>query len=1092
MDAALLNGYVELHLHTNFSLLDGASHPDEIIEQAVKQGHRALALTDHDNLFGALAFARQCKDAGIRPITGVELTLDDEGARHHLTLLAATRQGYGNLCRLVSLTNGLGLPEQEQRERRRLDPFLPLHQLAGHCEGLVCLTGCRQGEVPSLIAQGRPADAERALRRWIDWFGKDNVFVELQDNLVHGDRSRNRALSRLAAGLGVATVATGDVHYHVRERHRLQDALVAIKHRTTLDASHHLRRPNTEFFLRSPEQQAKRFREFPEAVAATLEVAERCRFDITEDLGYRLPSPEVPDGHTQDTWLEECCRQVLVERYSGDARFRAQDRLAEEMALIRKHQLAGFFLVYRDVLELARDVAAQVRSGAPRGRTNLPPGRGRGSSVSSLVCYLIGLSHIDPIANDLFLGRFLNEEMYSLPDIDLDFPREIREKLIERVHQRWGPENAALVATIPCYRIRSAIRDLGKALGLPEVELDRLAKLSDGYASSGTLGDEMRRIPQFQQLADAPGWKQLVELAAEIHDFPRHLSQHVGGMVISSDPLVECVPVQPAAWPNRYVCHWDKDSVDDARMVKIDFLGLAMLSLVEECLDLVADREGQAPDLSRIDYDDQQVFHRIQQGDTIGVFQIESRAQAQMLPRTQPRTLEDLTVQVAIVRPGPIVGGAVNPYVKAREAQREGKPLEPSPTALPMDKVPLCVKGVLKETLGVVLFQEQVVQVAVCMGMTNAEAEQFRRAMSRKDWDRTKRTFHERFMLMAEERGTHPDIAERLFENLAGFASFGFPKSHAAAFGLLAYQSTWLKEHHAACFYCALYNNWPMGFYPPHVFTNDARRHDVEVLGPDVNVSMAKCTVEGGAVRIGLGYVNGLGRAGAEAILAAREEAGDFASLPDFVYRTHLSGRPVENLVRVGAFKGPGLNRRELLWQLGLVGQVQPPRSRSRQMQLALTTGQDQVGLPDFSAFERVAADYEVLKLSPENHPMSFQRAWLAVSRVASSEELHTMTPPRRVRTAGLVVCRQRPATAKGIVFLLLEDEHGLVNVLVPRTLCERDRERMLVRGSPFLLVTGVLEGHAGAVPMLRAERIDPLHDPATAALQMPDGKSWG
>jgi error-prone DNA polymerase len=1098
---ALLDGlppgappYAELHLHTNFSLLDGASHPDELIELARRQGYRTLAVTDHDNLFGALAFARRCKDAGIQPIVGVELTLEDAGgARHHLTLLAATREGYGNLCRLVSIANGLGLPDQEQRERRRLDPFLPLDRLAEHARGLLCLTGCRDGEVPSLAARGRGAEAERALRRWIDWFGSESVFVELQENLVHGDRARNRALARLAAACGVATVATGDVHYHHRSRHRLQDALVAIRHRTTLDASHNLRRPNGEFHLRPPERQARRFREFPEAVRATLRIAERCRFDITEDLGYRLPSPDVPEGHTPDTWLEECCHRVLAERYHGDEVYDARTRLADEMRLIRKHDLAGFFLVYKEVLELARTVASEVREGAPRANANLPPGRGRGSSVSSLVCYLIGLSHIDPVRNDLFLGRFLNEEMHSLPDIDLDFPREIREKLIERVHQRWGADHAALVATIPCYRIRSAIRDLGKALGLPEVELDRLAKLCDGYGSSRALGDEMRRIPQFAPLVDAPGWRELVELASEIHDFPRHLSQHVGGIVISSDPLVDCVPVQPAAWPNRYVCHWDKDSVDDARMVKIDFLGLAMLSLVEECLDLVAaGADGVAPDLSRIPYDDERVYRRIQQGDTIGVFQIESRAQAQMLPRTQPGNLDDLTVQVAIVRPGPIVGGAVNPYVKAREAAREGTPLEPSPTALPMSVLPECVRAVLKETLGVVLFQEQVVQVAVCMGMTGGEAERFRRAMSRRDWDRTKQTFQEQFMRRAEERDVPPDVAEQLFENLAGFASFGFPKSHAAAFGLLAYQSAWLKEHHPVEFYCALYNNWPMGFYPPHVFTNDARRHDVEVLGPDVNVSMARCTVEGGAVRIGLGYVNGLGRAGAEAVLAAREEAGDFASVPDFVYRTGLSGRPVENLIRVGAFRAPGLNRRELLWQLGLVGAVQPARSRSRQLQLELSTGQDQVALPDVSSFERVAADYEVLKLSPENHPMIFQRAWLAVSGVASSEDLHAMSPPRPVRTAGLVVCRQRPATAKGIVFLLLEDEHGLVNVLVPRTLCERDRERMLVRSSPFLMVMGVLEGHAGAVPMLRAERLDELRDDAAATLRMPDGKSWG
>ncbi|HET7876849.1 MAG TPA: error-prone DNA polymerase [Methylomirabilota bacterium] len=1095
MGAALLSDYAELHLHTNYSLLDGASHPEELIERAGDLGYRAAAITDHDNLFGAMVFARLCKEASIQPITGAELTLaaDDRcaGRRHHLTVLAATREGYGNLCRLVSLANGLDLDGSDERERRRRDPCLPLHRLPDHCEGLVCLTGCRRSEVASLTAEGRTAEAETALRRWVAWFGPRRVFVELQDNLVHGDRARNRALARLAWEVGVETVATGDVHYHDPARHRLQDALVAIKHRTTLDESHQLRRPNREFHLRSPALQARRFREFPEAVANTLRVAETCSFDLTEDLGYRLPEPPVPAGHTPDSWLAACCSRELAIRYSPEERPKAEQRLGEELRLIRRHGLAGFFLVYKDVLDLAREVAAKVRGEAPRARVNLPPGRGRGSSVGSLVCYLVGLSHIDPIRNRLFLGRFLNEEMHSLPDIDLDFPRDIREELIRRVHERWGPERAALVATIPRYRVRSAIRDLGKALGLPEVELDRLAKLSEGYGSSRALREEMQRVPQFRALVDAPGWRELVELAWEIHDFPRHLSQHVGGMVIASEPLVECVPVQPAAWPNRYVCHWDKDSIDDARMVKIDFLGLGMLSLVEECLDLIAEHQRDLVDLSRIDFGDERVFGRIQEGDTVGVFQIESRAQAQMLPRTRPQNLDDLTVQVAIVRPGPIVGGAVNPYVKAREAQREGRPVEPK-------AMHPSVAGVLGETLGVVLFQEQVVQVAICMGgMTPGQAERLRRAMSRRDWHRWVGSYREDFMRGALARGVPEQTAADMFRNLEGFAAFGFPKSHAAAFGLLAYQSAWLKEHYPAEFYCALYNNWPMGFYPPHVFTNDARRHDVDVRGPDVNASAASCTVEGGAVRIGLGYVHELGRAGAGAVVAARQEAGPFRSLFDFVHRTGLRVRAVENLIRVGAFGDLGLNRRELLWQLGLFGggleQGRPgSRSRPRQLRLALPTIQDQVFLPDLSAFDRVAADYEVLKLSPEDHPMSFQRARLDVAGVAGSAALREMRPRQRVETAGLVVCRQRPATARGIVFLLLEDENGLVNVLVPRELYERERERMLVRTSAFLRIGGLLEGHAGAVPMIRAQRVDRLQDETTVAMRTPDGKSWG
>ncbi|MGH7904683.1 MAG: DNA polymerase III subunit alpha [Candidatus Dormibacteraceae bacterium] len=1089
-------GHVELHLHTNYSLLDGASHPEELIERAARLGYRELAITDHDNLFGAMAFALACRERGIRPLTGLELTLDqdpdhdpDQGSRHHLTLLARNREGYGNLCRLASLVNGHGLEAQADRERRRLDPCLPLHQLRDRCGGVICLTGCRLGEVPRLAAAGDLEGALRALERWRDWFGPQNVYVELQMNLVHGDTPRNRALTELARRAGLRTVATGDVHYHEKRRHRLQDALVAIRHRTTLEESHRLRRPNAEFFLRSPEQVGRLFRDFPEALAGAAEVAARCAFDITKDIGYRLPAPPVPTGHDPGTWLRSLCEERLREKYAGPERGRAAKQLTEELALIEQHGLSGFFLVYHEVLKLAHEVAREVRGNSARGATNLPCGRGRGSSVGSIVCYLIGLSHIDPIRNRLFPGRFLNDRMTSLPDIDLDFPRDIRERLLERVHQRWGIDRSALVATFPRYRIRSAIRDFGKALGLPEPELDRLAKLTGGYASSRTVRSEMLAAPQFAPLVDAPGWRELIELAHEANDFPRHLSQHVGGMVISSEPLVECVPVQPAAWPGRYVCHWDKDSIDDARMVKIDFLGLAMLSLVEECLDLISENRGETVDLSRIDFEDARVYDRICEGDTVGVFQIESRAQSQMLPRTQPRSLDDLTVQVAIVRPGPITGGAVNPYVRRREAaRREGRqprPESPHP----------CVEEILGETLGVVLFQEQVVQVAMAMGgMTAGEAEDFRRAMSRRDWERTGPRHREVFMAGAAAGWVPEEVAARMFESLCGFAAFGFPKSHAAAFALLAYQSAWLKEHHPPEFYCALYNNWPMGFYPPHVFTNDARRHGVLALRPDVNVSVARCAVEGDSVRIGLGYVHGLGDAGAEAVVSARAEGGPFRSPFDLAHRTGLRREALENLVRIGALDGFGGNRRELLWQLGLLGGGlgigglrRPPGAR--QLRLELPMEQDQVELDDLTAFDRMAADYSVLKLSPDAHPMTFLREELEAG-VLSSLELQAMAPApdRRLETAGLVVCRQRPSTAHGIVFLLLEDEHGMVNVLVPADLYER--ERVTVRTRAFLRVGGVLEGHAGAVPMIRALALSAMAE--EAAVRTPDGKSWG
>ena len=1089
--------YVELHLHSCFSLLDGASHIDDLVAAARRFGYRALALTDHNGLYGAMEFAQALREAGIRPITGVELTVadadDPAAARSHLTLLAESRAGYRNLCRLVSIAYGLRLEDARAKERRRRDPWVAMAEIPQHSAGLIALTGCRQGRVPSLLHSGDSAEAAAALRQLIAWFGRRNVFVELQDNLVYGDAPRNRALVALGERLGIGVVGTGNVHYHERARHRLQDVLVAIRHRKTLDESHQERRPNDEFFLRSPEEQAQRFSAYhPEAARNAVRIAQRCAFDITEDLGYRLPSPLLPNGQSPLDRLQQICTAALRERYTTPPeRERAAARLQEELQLIAQHDLGGFFLIYHEVFELAKQVAEEVR-GESRARraANLPVGRGRGSSVASIVCYLIGLSHIDPVRNNLFLGRFLNQELHSLPDIDLDFPRDIRERLIERVYERWGREHAALVASFPTYRMRSAIRDVGKALGLPLVELGRLGRLTGPYQSVQDLRQELRRCPEFAHREEAPVWRDLIAIAPQLEGFPRHLSEHVGGMVIASEPLIDCVPCQPAAWPGRYVCQWDKDSVDDARMVKIDFLALGMLSAVEETIALIAESHGHVEDLSRIDFDDPAVYDDIRNGDTVGVFQIESRAQIAMLPRTQPRNLDDLAVQVAIVRPGPIVGGAVNPYVRQRERQRADPSHVP---VMPHE----CLRPVLKETLGVVIFQEQVLQVAQTMaGFTPGEAEHFRRAMSRKRASQLMERYRERFLSGAAQRGVSSAVATRVFDTLLGFAEFGFPKSHAAAFALLAYQTAWLKHTYPAEFFCGLFNNQPMGFYPPHVLTNDAKRHGIVVRRPDINRSRPVCTVEDaresrGAVRIGLGYVRYVGDAGGTAIARERERGGPYRSLFDFVQRTGLSRRATESLIRIGAFDHFGLNRRELVWQLGLFGAGLERSTlrlpQRRQLRLSLPTDQDVVPLPDFTPYQRMAADYEVLGLSPDRHPMQFLRAALGEG-VASSRHLRALPAGASVTIAGLVVCRQRPLTAKGIVFLLLEDEYGLMNVLIRRELDEQ--ERPTVRAAMFVVATGTLEQRAGQQRTIVAASLEELI-PANA-LRAPPGKSWG
>lgn len=1086
--------YVELHMHSNYSLLDGASSIHELVNAARELGYRALALSDHHGMYGSMEFARTAKEVGLHPITGLELeVVEENGSRSHLTLLAENQKGYANLCRLSSSAFGLHERGIQSKEDHRLDPRIDISELEHHTTGLIVLTGCREGRVPRLIQYGRHHEAEEELNRLIRWFGTENVFVELQDNYVFGDRPRNLALVELAERTGIGVVGTGNVHYHQRDRHQLQDVLVAIRHRKTLDECHSERRPNSEFYLRSPQEQAHRFATYhPQAADNSVLIARRCNFDLTEDLGYRLPSPPVPNGRTPHQELERICHERLTHKYiSVNERSVAEKRLEEELQLLSKHNLAGFFLIYYEVFRLAKEVSEEIQGHrAAHNITELPPGRGRGSSVSSIICYLIGLSHIDPVRNNLFIGRFLNEEMHSLPDIDLDFPRDIRERLIERVYERWGHDHAALVATFPTYRLRSAIRDVGKALGFPNMELDRIAKLSHPYTDASELCEVLQRHPEYENRMETQSWSQLSNLAQQLSGFPRHLSQHVGGMVISSEPLIDYVPCQPAAWPGRYLCHWDKDSIADARMVKIDFLALGMLSVVEETVDLIAQQRGEIIDLSRIDFSDPAVYDDICRGDTVGVFQIESRAQVAMLPRTRPRNLDDLTVQVSIVRPGPIVGGAVNPYIKRREHKLRDTNYAPE---MPHD----CVRDVLTETLGVVIFQEQVLQVAQRMGgFTVGESERFRRAMSRKHSHQPMAEYRKRFLAGASERGVLLGTAESVFDNLMGFAEFGFPKSHGVAFGLLAYQSMWLKHYYTPEIFCALFNNQPMGFYPPHVLTNDAQRHKLDVRRPDINISNAICTVEdvtsgSEAIRIGLGYVKGVGKSSSDQIELERAHDGPFRSLFDFLQRTGLSHNSITNLIRIGAFDSFGLNQRELIWQLGLFStrfsQTSLYQRKHHQLHLPLPTDQDQVKFKDFDSYQQMSADYELLSLSPDSHPMQFLRSSLGEG-IASSRHLQTLSGGQTVESAGLVVCRQKPLTANGIIFLLLEDEFGMVNVLVNRELAERFHYE--VYSAVFLRVQGTLDRRSGEQRTLVA--LD-LHEVLpTEALRVPDGKSWG
>ncbi|HJZ61774.1 MAG TPA: error-prone DNA polymerase [Miltoncostaeaceae bacterium] len=1057
--------YIELHAHSAFSFLDGASAPEELAEQAAALGHPALALTDHDGLCGSLAFAHAASAAGVRPITGAELTLADGS---HLTLLAASAAGYANLCRLITLAHA---HTRDARDRRAVPPALDPAHLAAHAEGLVCLTGCaRDGHVARLVAAGHRREAEAAAHGLVAAFGRGNVYVEVQRPRLRGDRALVRGLTDLAGSLGLPAVATGDVHAHHQRRAFLQDAFVAVRTHRTLDGSEAERRGNREAVLRAPADAAARFDRWPEAVAETLRLAERLEFDLTRDLGYRYP--DFVSGHpgeSADMALARICRHQLGARYpNARRRAEARRRLDEELALIAHHGLAGFFLVHRDLMELAREVAREARP-AGSARRALPPGRGRGSSVGSIVCYLTGLSHIDPVANRLFLGRFLNRDMASVPDIDLDFPRDIRERLIEEVIVRYGHEHAALVAAFPTFRIRMAVRELGKALALPPADIERVVKLADAWSSATALEEELARLPDGESKLASPRWRALAFLAREAADLPRHLSQHSGGMVISARPLVELVPVVPAAFPGRQLCQWDKDSCADAGFVKIDLLGLGMLSAVEECVDLVARTKGESVDLSRIDFHDPGVYDEIQAADTVGVFQIESRAQMQSLLQTRPESLEDLTVQVALIRPGPVSGGAVHPYVRHRRALRDDPGFR-----IPYDH-PLLAEC-LEETLGVVVFQEQVLEVAMALaGFSPGQAEALRRAMSRKRSREAMLRLWQDFRDGARERGVDDATIRTVFEKLVGFSNFGFPKAHAAAFAVLAYQSAWLRRRHPAEFLASLLNAQPMGFYPPASLVRDAQRRGVRVRPPCLERSEAACTVEGdGGVRIGLGYVRGVGDA-AEALVAERARGGAFADLADLAARSGLTGRQVAALVRAGACDVLGDSRRAMLWQAGTLARPRAVAGGARQEALPLAAA-PAPPLPRETRMERTLTDYETMGLSVGWHLVALVRGGLPPGTLTAAE-LRETPDGTRVRTAGLVVARQRPATAHGIVFLLIEDETGLTNVIVRPELY--DRRRAVIRAEPLLVVEGRLERRERNLNLLATDiaRVEP---PAT------------
>ena len=1026
---------VELRAKSFYSFGEGASHSHELLARANQLGYRALALTD-TNLCGALEFARLANSVGIQPITGAELTLTDDSK---LALLAATRAGYANISRLLTIANAA------DRRNPRLDPT----HLPHHSKGVVLLTGGRDGPLTRLAANDRPGQAHDLLAHYLDWYGPDSVYVELHQNLLPGDTDRNRKLVGIAQEAAVATVATNDVHYHVPDRSRLQHALTAAKLNTTIDQALPHLRPNHHRHLKSPTEMTRLFRDYPHAVSNTHRVAAQCSFDLSTDLGYGLPDATVPDGCPPPQYLERLCREAAIRRY-GSVTEEVERRLDEEFRLIERLDLAGFLLLYREIALLGRRIMVERGLVSPEApMEDRPPGRGRGSSVALLVGFLIGISHVDPLRWNLTLERFISEDMTLLPDIDLDFPRGLRDELIERIHHHFGPEHAVLAGAVTTYKVKGIIADVGKALGLPREHLGALSKRLHSHHAAD-LRDEMAQWPEFRDKVDAPRWRDLIDLAPQLMGAPRGLSQHVGGMVLSSSPIPDMVPVRAGATDGRYIMDWDKDSVADAKFAKIDILSLPVLDQIEEALDLVEEREGRRPDLAGIDPEDPGVYDMINAGLCKGVFLLQSPAQLKMAQRLKSRCLLDLAYQVALIRPGVgIQGSAVSQFV---ERYRHGAdwaydhPLE---------------KRSLERGYGVIIWQEQVVQlIQDVANMTAAEADEVRRAFARPHHEQLIARHWERFAEGAAQNGVPEETAKQIFSKINGH--YMFPESHSHAFAVTAYQAAWLKHHWPLEFFVALMNNQPMGFYPMETLKQDARRFGVAVLNPCVNRSPAMCSPEGNSLRLGLSFIKDVGAASARLIVEERQRHGPYATAGDLVRRTGLKHQAVLSLVQAGAFDAVAANRREALWESGL--QTRPARRGHHA--LSLSTEDRVPALDDFTEREKMMGEYRTMGIYPQGHLMEFVRADLD-SGVLTAADVNRRREGDLVTVAGWPVARQHPRGHHGTVFVTIEDETGDAAIIVSSDLFARRRREL---SNQVVMITGRVSTWDGTVNVVATE----------------------
>ncbi|MGB9225839.1 error-prone DNA polymerase, partial [Mycobacterium sp.] len=1020
--------YSELHTHSAYSFLDGASTPEELVEEAARLDLRALALTDHNGLYGAVRFAEAAAELDVRTVFGAELSLESEARTErpdppgpHLLVLARGPEGYRRLSRQLAAAHLAG----GEKGKLHYDFDALTEAAGGHWH---ILTGCRKGHVRQALYDDGPDAAERALADLVDRFGATRVSIELTHHAHPLDDEHNAILAGLAPRFGVGVIATTGAHFANPSRSRLAMAMGAIRARQSLDSAAGWLAPLGGSHLRSGEEMTRLFAQRPEVVTAAAELGEQCAFGLAL-IAPQLPPFDVPDGHTEDSWLRQLVMAGARDRYGPpEGASRAYHQIEHELKVIAQLTFPGYFLVVHDITRFCRD--------------NNILCQGRGSAANSAVCYALGVTAVDPVANELLFERFLSPARDGPPDIDMDIESDQREKVIQYVYDKYGRDYAAQVANVITYRGRSAVRDMARALGFSQGQQDAWSKQISHWDGLNTA--EIEDIP-------AP----VIDLATQIRNLPRHMGIHSGGMVICDRPIADVCPVEWARMENRSVLQWDKDDCAAIGLVKFDLLGLGMLSALHYAKDLVAQHKGIEVDLARLDLSEPAVYEMLQRADSVGVFQVESRAQMATLPRLKPRVFYDLVVEVALIRPGPIQGGSVHPYIRRRNG------LDPVLYDHPS------MEPALRKTLGVPLFQEQLMQLAVdCAGFSAAEADQLRRAMgSKRSTERMRRLRGRFYDGMRELHGVPDEVIDRTYEKLEAFANFGFPESHALSFASLVFYSSWYKLHHPAAFCAALLRAQPMGFYSPQSLVADARRHGVLVHGPDVNASLAHADLEnaGTEVRLGLGAVRHIGDDLAERLVDERKANGLFTSLLDLTSRLQLSVPQTEALATAGALGCFGMSRREGLWAAGAAATQRPDRLPG------VGSSSHIPALPGMSELELAAADVWATGISPDSYPTQFLRADLDAMGVLPADALGSVPDGDRVLIAGAVTHRQRPATAQGVTFINLEDETGLVNVLCTPGVWARHRK--LAHTAPALLIRGQVQNASGAITVV-AERM--------------------